>query len=128
MVTEIFLAACLVTVGNIVEWDVPVGICEGGPGTPAPVAYYLVERQTVSSGTIATVGTVTEPSWNTAGDNPLPHADVAYRYRVTAYSIIGDEPATCGPSLWADACGPPMCCFEDGEEVQCYPFASLRCR
>jgi hypothetical protein len=121
------LFACVVTVGNVLEWDVPVGACNG-QGTPAPVAYYLIERQTVSSGTVYQVGTITEPSWNTAGDDPVPRADVAYRYRVSAYAVIGGEAVTCGPTPWTDACGPPMCCFEGGVEVQCYTGASLRCR
>jgi hypothetical protein len=127
------LLACTILLGNVIEWDQPAGVCSGS-GPAAPVGYYQVERQTVSTGTTAIVGTTaTEPEpaalwWDTSQDEPLPREGTAYRYRVSEFSLIGDAPVSCGPSAWVDACGPPMACFDATGEVQCYPGAPLRTR
>lgn len=127
------LAACVVLMGNIIEWDLPTTTCGGAPGIPAAVHHFQIERMTASVGTWQVVGLVPGEfaSWNTAGDSLIPHADVAYKYRVWAFSYdaLGNL-ETCGPSLAVDSCGPPMCCFEGdpAQEVQCYVGANLRCR
>lgn len=101
---------------------------------PEPLAAsYEVNRETVSSGTFLTVGTLSEQSyvdqdgapalippatlWCFARDSSFPHEGVQYRYRVRACNTLG-----CGP--WSDPqivyVAAPYACFDAGREIPCY--------
>lgn len=101
---------------------------------------YEVNRETVSSGTFQTVGTVNgwwytldtgesvwaQPPalWCVGRDVPFPHEGVQYRYKYR-----GCNGAGCGP--WSDPVlyvGAPYACFDGTGEIACYVGDSLATR
>lgn len=139
MIASIFLAACTTVLpGWFFQWDPPPPDVGCTPGVPVAVAWYDVERETLSTHTIYKVGSTQahgDPlvaEWCAAEDDPPPRAGTTYRYRVRAVGICSPDPThpdpypcDCGPSeAYVDLCGAPLACFTDQppprHEVQCY--------
>lgn len=113
---------------------IPCQCSEGMVWDPDPSATsYEINRETPSSGTRLTVGTIVEQTWLDedgphrlpppaqwffAKDSAFPQEGVEYRYRVRACNSIG-----CGP--WNEDSptsyvAAPYACFDGGREVSCY--------
>jgi hypothetical protein len=96
---------------------------------------FEVERTTVSTGTVYTVGVLNyqaaymddevgqmipeerpETVWCAPKDDPFPHEGVHYRYRIRACNEYG----CADPSPQIDYVAAPYACWEGGVEKPCY--------